>query len=309
MSGIKVFAPASVANLACGYDVLGLCIDNPGDEIIAKKSQTPGVEIVKITGDKGKLPRDIHKNTAGYAAQQVYKAAGVTNFGVSLEIHKKMPIGSGLGSSAASAAAAVVATNEILGRPFHKMDLLKFAVMGEQKADGAFHADNVAPALLGGIILIRDNTTLDIIQLPVPNGLKVLVVHPEVEILTREARSVIKNTVPLEDHIKQNGNIAALMMGLVKSDFDLIKRSMVDHIIEQQRAYLIPQFYAVKEAAYGQGALACSISGAGPSIFSLYNNSIKAESAAEKIQQIYQNAGIRTHVYLSDVNIAGTTVF
>ena len=218
-AGIKVFAPASVANVAVGYDILGFALEKPGDEIIASFSDTPGLKITKITGAKGKLPYDIEKNTAGFAAQKLLEHLGETERGINMEIHKKMPFGSGLGSSAASAVAGVMAINELLKRPLTKRELLPFAVLGEQIADGAYHADNVAPSLMGGITLIRSNKDLDVHRLHVPRGTYATVIYPEVKILTKEARGILSDQVSLEQHIQQSGNLAAFIVGLFNSDF------------------------------------------------------------------------------------------
>ena len=306
--GIKVFAPASVANLACGYDVLGLAINGPGDEIIARPSDKPGVHISIIRGDQKKLPRDPLKNTAGFAALKLIEHLGIDR-GVNLEITKKMPFGSGLGSSAASAAGAVVATNALFGKPLTRKELLPFAVLGEQIADGAYHADNVAPALMGGIILIRDNETLDIVKLPCPKGLYLSVVHPKLQVLTSDARFILSNEVSLQSHIQQSGNLAAFISALYTSDFKLIKRSLKDVIIEPQRASLIPGFYDVKKAAMDQGALACSISGAGPSIFAFAQNSFFAENIAAAMKEAFEKNNIDSESYVSSINTQGVKIY
>lgn len=308
-SGIKVFAPASVANVACGFDVLGFALSKPGDEIIARASDKKKLRITKITGDGGRLPWDVEKNTAGVAAQRLLEHLGEDSRGIELEIHKKMPFGSGLGSSAASAAGAVVAVNEVVGRPLTRRELLPFAVLGEQVADGAYHADNVAPALIGGIVLIRDNESLDFHRVPSPQGLVAVVIYPHIEILTKDARNIISPDVSLSDHIKQSGNLASLILGLTQSNFDLISRSLEDHIIEPQRSKLIPNFDAVKEIAMESGALGCSISGAGPSIFALFNNSLFAEEACLKMKSIYDRIGIESETFISGINLEGTQVF
>ncbi len=305
-SGIKVFAPASVANVAVGYDILGFALDGPGDEIVATPTEAHrSIRIVRITGAQGKLPKEVDRNTAGYAAKKLLEATGPPPFGIDLEIRKKMPFGSGLGSSAASAAAAVVAVNELLGRPFEKRALLPYAVLGEQVADGAYHADNVAPALIGGIVLVRDTATLDIHRLPAPPGLYASVVHPDIEILTRDARNILAEHVSLEQHIRQNGNLAGFIVGLFRSDFDLIGRSLCDTVIEPQRARLIPHFEAVKKAAVDAGALGCSISGAGPSIFALSNNSLTAEAVGHAMQNIFAEVGITARLFISGINQEG----
>ncbi len=304
-AGIKVFAPASVANVACGFDILGFALERPGDEIIARFSNNPGLRITKITGAKGKLPYDIHKNTAGYAAQKLLEHLGEQERGIELEIHKKMPFGSGLGSSAASAVAGVMAVNELLRRPLEKRDLLPFAVLGEQIADGAYHADNVAPSLLGGMVLIRSNEDLDVHRLYLPKGIHATVIYPEVEILTKDARAVLSDQVCLKKTIEQCGNLAGLMVGLFNSDFDLIGRSLKDVIIEPQRAQLIPHFYDVQTAALEAGALGCSISGAGPSIFALSANSLIAENVGLAMEKTFTKARIKNELFVGPINMEG----
>lgn len=305
-AGIKIFAPASVANMACGFDILGFALDRPGDEIIARFSDTPGLRITKITGTKGKkLPTAIQKNTAGFAAWRLLQHLGEEERGIELEIHKKMPFGSGLGSSAASAVAGVMAVNELLRRPLEKRELLPFAVEGEQIADGAYHADNVAPSLIGGIILVRNNAELDVHRLPVLGGLQAVVIHPKIQILTKDARAVLSDTVSLKKSIEQSGNLGGLIVGLYQGDLDLISRSLQDVIIEPQRAKLIPHFAAVKEAALLQGALGCSISGAGPSIFALCANTTIAENVGEAMQDVFFNNKIESELFFSGINQEG----
>lgn len=304
-AGIKVFAPATVANVACGYDLLGFAIDKPGDEIIARFSDKPGLRITKITGAKGKLPYEIEKNTAGFAAQKLLEHLGEPSMGIELEIHKKMPFSSGLGSSAASAVAGVMAVNELLKRPLEKRALLHFAVLGEQLADGAYHADNVAPSLLGGMILIRDNASLDVHRLHLPKGLYATVIHPKIQIRTKDARDVLSKSVSLDKCVAQNGNIAGFIVGLYNSDIDLISRSLKDIIIEPQRAQLIPNFYGVKEGALKAGALGCSISGAGPSIFALSANSLIAENVGEAMKKAFKETKIENEVFISPINQEG----
>ncbi len=308
-AGIKVFAPASVANVACGFDILGFALDNPGDEIIARPSDSRGIKITRITGDQNRLPYDIQKNTAGLAALSLMRSVSMESFGIDLEIHKKMPFGSGLGSSAASAAGAVVAVNEILGSPLQREELLPFAVLGEQAADGAYHADNVGPSLLGGLLLIRDNESLDYYRIPVPIGLTAAVVYPHIEILTKHARNIISDRISLKDHIKQSGNLAGFVLGMSQSNYTLIAKSLQDVIIEPQRAPLIPHFYEVKQAALGSGALGCSISGAGPSIFALFDNSLKAETAVLEMQKIFTQNQIASDIFISRINPEGTIIY
>jgi len=302
---IKVFAPASVANVAVGYDIMGFALKAPGDEIIARFSNKPGLSITKITGANGKLSYELQKNTAGYAALKLLEHLGENKRGIELEIHKKMPFGSGLGSSAASAVGGVMAVNELLDRPLEKRELLPFAVLGEQIADGAYHADNVAPSLFGGISLVRSNQELDVHRLNVPRGTYATVVHPDIKILTKDARGILSDQVSLQQHIRQSGNLAGFIVGLYKSDFDLIKRSLQDLIIEPQRAKLIPHFHEVKAAVLQTGVLGCSISGAGPSIFALSNSSLIAEKAGEEMKRIFSDHGIGNQVYSCEINQEG----
>lgn len=301
--GIKVFAPASIGNVAVGFDVLGLCLDKPGDEIIIRESRTPGVTISKITGGKT-LPLDPKKNTAGVAAQAVLDYLK-TNIGVDLEIRKLMPSGSGLGSSAASAVAGAMAVNEFLKRPLDKKDLLPFAMKGEELASKAFHADNVAPSLLGGLILIRDNQTLDMHRVYTPKGLHLTLVYPHVEVLTADARAVLSDTVSLKTAIQQSANLSNFILGMMNGDFGLIGRSLEDVMIEPQRAKLIPNFYEVKEAALKAGAMGCSISGAGPTIFAMSQNSLEAEAIERAMKAVYEKAKIPCTTYISKVNNEG----
>lgn len=301
--GLKVFAPASIGNVAVGFDVLGLCLDKPGDEIIIKESRTPGVTISKITGGKT-LPLDPAKNTAGVAAQAVLNHLK-TNIGVDLEIRKKMPSGSGLGSSAASAVAGAFAVNEFLKKPLTKRELLPFAMQGEELASKAFHADNVAPSLLGGLILIRDNPTLDLHRVYTPSGIHLTLVYPHVEILTADARAVLSDTISLKTAIQQSANLSNFILGMMNGDFGLIGRSLDDVMIEPQRAKLIPNFYEVKEAALKAGALGCSISGAGPTIFAMSKNSFEAEAIERAMKAVYEQAKIPCTTYVSGVNNEG----
>ena len=306
MEEVKIFAPASVGNIGVGFDIMGLALERPGDEVIARFSNHPGLRITTITGQQGKhLPLEVEKNTAGVAALRLLEHLGETKQGIDLEIHKKMPLGSGLGSSAASAVGGVVAVSELLETGLSKRDLLHFACQGEQIVSGSYIVDNVAPSLLGGIILIRDMATLDVHQLPVPEGLYVTVVYPHVEILTREARAMLKSEVPMSSFIRQSANVGGFITGLFNADMGLIGRSLRDEIVEPQRAGLIPGFDAVKAAALNAGVLGCSISGAGPSVFALSDKRSVAETAGEKMQNAFLSQKIPSTVYLSAVNTTG----
>lgn len=305
MKEVKVFAPASVANLAVGYDILGLALESPGDEVIVREGSVPGLTISKITGDKGLLPTNPIKNTASYAAMQLLKYLGKADLPIEMEIHKKMAMGTGLGSSAASSVAGVYGVNAYLGHPLSKAELLKFSVEGEQQADGAYHADNVAPSLLGGIVLIRSNETLDVIQLPIPDGLSLAMIYPHIEILTSESRAILSDQVELNDFIGQTGNIAAFIASLYTTDLELMGRSLDDLVIEPQRAKLIPEFYALKEIALFNQAIGFSISGAGPSMFAICKGDLAANTITEKAKNHLNSKGIDADCFVSKINTEG----
>lgn len=305
---VRVFAPATVANVACGYDVLGFAIEAPGDEVVARFSGEPGLRIACVTGDGGKLPLEAEKNTAGVAALDLLKHLGMLDSGIELEVHKKMPFGSGLGSSAASAVAGAYAVNKLIGEPLTKKQLLPFAMAGEASADGAWHADNVGPCLLGGIVFIRDNQELDIAQLPVPRSLWVAVVHPEIEILTRVAREILPAEVPLANVTQQIGNLGGLICGLIQEDFGMISRSVHDVIAEPRRQKLIPEFYRAKRAAMTAGALGFSISGAGPSVFGLCEGEETAREVGRAIAAVFASVALPNQLYVSQINQTGVRV-
>ena len=305
---VRVFAPATVANVACGYDVLGFAIDSPGDEVVARHSDEPGLRITKITGDNGKLPLEAEKNTAGVAALDLLKHLGMLDLGIELEIYKKMPFGSGLGSSAASAVAGAYAVNCLIGEPLTKKQLLPFAMTGEASADGAWHADNVGPCLLGGIVFIRDNEELDIANLPVPKNLWAAVVHPDIEILTKVARGILPTEIPLENVTQQIGNLGGLICGLIQEDYGMISRSVHDVIAEPRRQKLIPEFYNSKRAALAAGALGFSISGAGPSVFALCEGEESAQKVGAAIEEVFSKINLGNQLYISKVKRTGVKV-
>lgn len=303
---VRVFAPASVANVAVGFDILGFAIHGPGDEIVARFADQQGLSIKCITGTgERQLPLEVEKNTAGFSALSFLKSIGKPDVGIELEIHKKMPFGSGLGSSAASAVGGVMAVNELLGCPADKQFLLHHAVLGEQVADGAYHADNVAPSLLGGLILIRNNEALDVHSIAVPEDVYASVVYPYVEILTKDARSVLGDEVSLKYMIQQCGNLAGLIVGLQQHNYELISRSLQDVVIEPQRAKLIPGFTKVKQASIDSGALGCSISGAGPSVFALSRGREVAEKVGANMQKVFADEGVLSDVFVSAINNEG----
>jgi homoserine kinase len=308
MEKIRVYAPATVANVACGFDIFGFAVNHPGDEVILEKKLSPGIEIVEITGDEGRLPKEVSKNTAGIAIQKYLAHIGREDQGFSLSLHKDMPLGSGLGSSAASAVAGVFAANELMGRPLTQKELLPFAMEGERVACGSAHADNVGPSLLGGFIIIRSYDPLDIIQIPTPSDLYASIVHPQIEVNTKDARGILDKEISLGTTITQMGNVAGLVAGLLLPDYELIGRSLVDVIIEPSRAILIPQFAEVKAAALVAGALGCSISGSGPSLFALSKGKETAQKVADAMVAEFAKVQIGSEQYVSEINQAGPVI-
>jgi homoserine kinase len=302
----KAFAPATVSNICVGFDVLGFAMDSPGDEVIAGVHHLPGVTITSTNHEK--IPTDPKLNTASVAVQAMLDALSDKTTGISLEIIKKMPVGTGMGSSAASAAAALVAANALLGDPFRKADLLEFAVKGEQAADGAVHADNVAPSLLGGLVMIRSLSPADVIQLPVPNDLYYALLFPHITILTKEARGILSPTVPMKNFIQQTANMGALVAALYRGDWEMMSRALEDVVIEPQRARLIPFLSQVKKAAYGAGAITSSISGAGPAIFSLAKGKENIDKVAAAIQVTMNEINVPHDIHVGRINTKGTVL-
>ncbi len=307
LRSVTVFAPATVANVASGFDVLGLALEQPGDLVTVSRAPGSGLTIKEIRGDDGKLPRDPEKNTATVAVAALRRAAGVT-MGMEVTLEKRMPLSSGLGSSAASSVAAVWAANLLAGSPLTPLELLPFTMEAEKAACGSAHADNVAPSLLGGFVLIRSYDPLDVIKLPVPAGLSAAVVHPHTEVKTSDARRILKKEIRLSDAIRQWGNLAALVAALYKGDLPLLGRSLQDVVAEPVRSLLIPGFSLVKEAALAAGALGCSISGSGPSIFALCSSKEIAKKTGDEMVKAFRQAGLASDLFLSSVNTAGPTV-
>ncbi|MCB0749041.1 MAG: homoserine kinase [Ignavibacteriae bacterium] len=308
MNKIKVFAPATISNVGCGFDTIGFAIHEPGDIVELSLRNDGIVKIKKITGDGGVLPYDIKKNTASVGILEMLKNYKDKTIGVNIEIRKKMPIGSGLGSSAASSVAAVYGMNKLLNNYFPENEILNFAIKGESIASGAIHADNVAPSLLGGFVLIRDYNPNDIIKLPVPQNLYCSVLFPHIVIETKKARKLIKKQIPLKKARKHFGNIGTLVSGLYENDFSKIKRSIEDEISEPARAVLIPNFYDIKNAALNEGAYGCSISGSGPSIFAFAKSKGSAEKIALAMKKITDQANIKSTIYVSKVNSQGPKI-
>lgn len=305
MKQIKLFAPATVANLSCGFDVLGCCLDGVGDEMIISKNSENKLRITRITGQD--LPLEIDENVAGVAAKALLAELDEKQ-GFDIEIKKNIKAGSGIGSSAASSAGAVFGINKLLGEPFSANELIKFAMEGERLASGNAHADNVAPALLGGFSLVKSYEPLEIISLPSLPELRMLVLHPLIELKTRDSRSIIRQNVELKKAISQWGNLAALISALYTQDYELLGRSLKDEIIEPVRSILIPYFDELKALASANGALGFGISGSGPSVFALCKGNAVAEKVKTEFQEFYQDKNIDFDLHLSKINTEGIKI-
>src|SRR5687768_4543185 len=307
MKSIRAFAPATVANVSCGFDIFGFAVEAPADEVVITLTSKPGVIIKQITGDEGRLPLEASRNTSGVAVQAFLKEIGSTQ-GADIVLHKKLPLGSGMGSSAASSVAALIAINHLYDNPFSREQLLPFAMEAERIACGSAHADNVAPSLLGGFVLIRSYAPLDVAKIPTPAGLFCTLVHPHLELKTEDSRRVLKPSIQMKDAITQWGNIAGLVVGLMKPDYGLITRSLQDVIAEPIRSVLIPGFDLIKETAIKNGALGSGISGSGPTIFSLSTELKTAEKVGEEIQRQFVNMKLKSDVFVSKINHAGASI-
>ncbi|MEJ5993411.1 homoserine kinase [Pedobacter sp. Du54] len=308
MKEIKVFAPATVANVVCGFDVLGFAVNEPGDEVTMRLVDEPGVRLLRITGDDGRLPLDSAKNTVSASVQHYLSHLNRLDVGVEIELHKKMPIGSGLGSSSASTVAGLFAINQLMGNLLSAKELVPFAMKGEELACGYGHADNVAPALLGGFVLIRSYDPLDVISLPTPSNLFAAIVYPEVDVPTKDARQMIRAKVLLKDAVVQWGNVAGLVSGLFLNDIDLVGRSMKDVLIEPVRSILIPDFEILRSLAMENGAVGFGISGSGPSVFALTKDESTARKITDAQQRHLSKLNINSNAYVSSVNAEGPRV-
>ncbi|KEO74979.1 homoserine kinase [Anditalea andensis] len=307
MKEVTAFAPATVANVSCGFDILGFAIDELGDRVTVRHAEESRLKVTKITGDGGKLPYEVERNTCTVAVQAMLKALGYTG-GMDISLDKGLPLGSGMGSSAASSVAALIAANRLLNDPFTKDDLLPFAMLAEKIACGAAHADNVAPSLLGGFVLIRSYHPLDVTALHVPKGLHCTLIHPHMELNTADSRSVLRKQVSLQNATIQSGNIAGLVAGLYQENMGLISRSLQDVIAEPSRSVLIPGYEEIKEAIKEAGALGCGISGSGPTIFILSPDRDIAAEVKTISQKVFDKIGLDVDLYVSEINSRGAYV-
>jgi homoserine kinase len=304
MNKVTVQCPGTVANLVCGFDILGMALQAPFDLMEVRLLDEPKITVTSRDGFP--LPTDPAQNTAGAPLLAMLEELDKP-IGFEVIIDKKIKPGSGIGSSAASAAGAVVAANHLLGNPFSKEDLVRFALFGEKVASGVKHADNIAPCIYGGITLIRSIFPLDIVSIPAP-PLHVTVVHPQIEVRTADARQILRKQVLLKDAIRQWGNIAGLVAGFIKNDYDLIGRSLEDVIIEPVRSMLIPGFDQVKQQCKAAGALGGGISGSGPSIFMLSRDETTARQLETIMHDIYQRIGLDHHTYVTTINQRGVQI-
>lgn len=303
MDSLTVFAPASVANVSCGFDVLGFCLEDVGDEFLIEKTAQKGIRFKEIKGQE--LSKDPLQNVAGVAALALLEKYPSEN-GFDITLTKGIKPGSGIGSSSASAVGIVYGLNELMGLGLSKEELLPFALQGEMLASQAAHADNIAPAMLGGFTLVRALDPMDIISIPTPKELYAVVIHQLVEVKTAESRGVLGDTVSFKNHIAQSANLGALISGLHSSDYDLIGRSLVDIIVEPKRAPLIPNFAQLKQKALDSGALGAGISGAGPSVFALAKGKEQAYKTAESMALVLQDSKVNFDIHVSAINKKGT---
>ena len=305
MESIKVFSPGSITNLSCGYDILGLCLENRGDEIEIYKQKSKSIVIESIDGFN--LPLDIEKNVAGIAAKAMLKNIEL-DFGFKIRIKKGIKPGSGIGSSAASSAGTVYGINQLLNSHFNDLDLIKFSMEGENYVSGSYHADNVAPIILGGITLVRSLKYLDVIKLPTPKNLEIVIIRPNIEIKTSDSRKVVRKKVNIGTMVEQSANLGAFVSSLYNEDYELMSRSVVDKIVEPDRSILIPEFDSIKKISLDSGAVSSGISGSGPSIFALSNNNNISLNILKNINNHYEKVNIQYDSFISKINPSGIKI-
>jgi homoserine kinase len=305
MTEIKIFSPGTVANVACGFDVLGFCLDSIGDEMQIYRSDQKGIRIRKVEGYD--VPLDPVKNVAGVSALALLEDADL-DYGFDMEIRKNIKPGSGIGSSSASASGSVFAINELLGRPYDKTQLTWFAMQGEMLASQSEHADNLAPGIFGGFTLVKSTTPLEVLELPVPEELYATVIHPQIEVKTSASRAVLPAKVPLKDAIRQYANVGSLVHALHTSDYELLERSLYDVLVEPHRSQFIPHYDQLREAAMDSGALGCGISGSGPSVFTLCRGAETAGSVADAFKAVFSDTDIDFEIYSSTINQQGIKI-
>jgi homoserine kinase len=309
LKSVTAFAPATVANVGCGFDIMGFAVSNAGDRVTITLNEDKDDSRILMSGRYAALiPAERARNTAGVAADAYLKATGNTGILLSISLEKNLPLGSGMGSSAASAAAAVFALNHLLGNPLSTRELIPFAMEGERAACGSAHADNVAPSLLGGFVLIRSYDPLDIIMVKSPEELFCTVIHPHIQLSTSDARRILKKDIPIKDVIRQSANAAAFMTGMLTEDYELMGRSICDLLAEPKRSRLLPGFEQARQAALNSGALGYGLSGSGPSVFALCKGEATAERVAIVITESFSDAGLMSDTFISRLNAPGAFV-
>tara|TARA_B100001564_G_scaffold46670_1_gene33931 strand:- start:147876 stop:148799 length:924 start_codon:yes stop_codon:yes gene_type:complete len=305
MKEVKIFTPATVANVGCGYDILGFCLDSVGDDMLIRKVDKKGIFITQIDGFE--LPYEVEKNVAGVSALALYNTLNL-DFGFEIEISKKIKPGSGIGSSAASAVGSVFGINHLIGNPYSKNELIKFALKGEAIASGEEHADNIAPAIMGGFTLVRSTNPVDIISLPFPENLYATILHPQIEIKTSDSRSLVPSKISLTDVILQLSSVGSFIHALHTSNYDLLGKSIKDLIAEPKRMKLIPYYENLKDITIKSGSLGTSISGSGPSIFSLTKGIDTANEIQNQLRFFMDKTNISFTTYVSKINSIGVKV-
>lgn len=305
INSVTAFAPATCANMAVGFDILGFAMAGVGDTITLIKRDDENIVIESIDSNET-LPLDVKKNTASVVIQQLCEDLNL-KIGLSIQLKKGIALGSGMGGSAASAVAALTAFNGFLNQPLSRHELAHYALLGEEVASGQAHADNIVPCIFGGLTLIRSIDPIDVISLPIPN-LFCVIVHPHHRVDTKEARSILKTELPLKDYVKQSANLAAFIVALYEKNNSLLQQSMFDVLIEPQRSVLVPGFYAVKNAALKAGALASSLSGSGPSVFALAQSHVEAEAIRAAMRACFKNEGLTSDAWVSQMSSKGAHV-
>ena len=309
---VRVFAPASVSNLGAGFDIFGLALEGRGDEVVVRAAPGEGIMSLTVTGDGGRVPTDPLRNAAALAVQGVLErldAGADSGTGVAIEVHKGIPLASGLGGSAASAVAGAVAADALLGGGLDRTALLECALIGERKGSGANHADNAAPSLIGGFVLVLPGLPTQMVQLPTPGDMMVAVAHPALEVETRRARTILGDTIAIGAGITQWGNAAGMVAGLYEGDWEVIARCLCDAVAEPVRARLVPGFEQVREAALGAGAVGAGLSGSGPSVFGLCRGRGVAESVAIAMADAFrEHAGVESDLVVSSANARGARI-
>lgn len=305
---ISATAPPTIANLAVGFDLLGLAVQGEGDVVEINPGREPGLVIKSIEGDQGKLSRVPDENTASAGVLAMLRDLGKEDLAIELRLQKNMPLGSGMGSSASSAAAGVLAANAFLGEPFTKLELVKYALIGEAVASGAIHGDNVVPSLLGGLILMRRNEPADVIEIPFIDELQILLIHPHVEVMTQESRGRLRSQIAMSEHIRQSSDSSAFIHAMHKGDVALLRRCMNDHIIAPQRKEDIPRYDELREVLLDVGAINYDISGSGPSSFAFFEKEDEARAGMDRVRQFMTKAGIDCDVSLTQVDTQGARI-